>query len=236
MKFAFVQRHATDHAVKTLCRVLQVSKAGYYAWARRAPSARAAADGVLSAQIHVIHTTSRRTYGSPRVHAELKAQGHAHGVNRIARLMRRHAWRAKTTRRFCVTTDSTHAYPVAPNVVARQFAVASTRAVNTTWVGDITYLPTREGFLYLAIVLDLASRHVIGWAMRHTLEGAITYDALTMAIASRRPNRGLVYHSDRGSQPGLNRSSQQYWLVVIVGVRSALRQGCASSAFSAVVC
>ena len=200
MKFAFVQRHATEHAVKTLCRVLQVSKAGYYAWTQRAPSARAAADAVLSERIHVIHTASRRTYGSPRVHAELAAQGQAHGVNRIARLMRQHDWRAKTRRRRCVTTDSRHAHPIAPNVVDRQFAIAPTTAVDTTWVGDITYLPTREGFLYLAIVLDLASRHVIGWAMRHTLEGAITYDALMMAIARRRPGAGLVHHSDRGSQ------------------------------------
>ena len=162
MTFAFVQRHTTDHAVNTLCRVRQVSKADYHAWAQRAPSARAAADAVLSEQIPVIHAASRRTYGSPRIHAELAAQGQAHGGNRIARLMRRHDWRAKTRRRRCVTTDSRHAQLIAPNVV------------------------------------DLASRHVIGWAMRHTLEGAITYDARRRTGGGVRVRRQCSSTSKRG--------------------------------------
>ena len=154
----------------------------------------------MAEEIRSIHQTSRRTYGSPRVHEELKAQGKRHGEKRIARLMRDSGIRAKTRRRFRVTTDSRHGHPVAPNQLDRQFAVARGEAPNRVWVGDITYLPTREGWLYLAVVLDLGSRRVIGWAMRHTLDGALTRDALTMALISRQPGRGVLHHTDRGSQ------------------------------------
>jgi putative transposase len=200
MRFAFILAHAREHHVTTMCQVLQVSKAGYYAWTSRPRSERAAEDQQLAEAIKSIYKTSRRTYGSPRVHEELKAQGKRHGEKRIARLMRDAGIRAKTRRRFRVTTDSRHAHPIAPNQLDRQFAVAQVAAPNRVWVGDITYLPTREGWLYLAVVLDLGSRRVIGWAMRHTLDGALTRDALTMAMISRQPGRGVLHHTDRGSQ------------------------------------
>lgn len=203
MRFAFIQTHAGEHAIGTMCRVLRVSKAGYYAWGKRLPSARAAHDEQLAARITTIHQRSRRTYGSPRVHAELQAEGRHHGKKRVARLMRTQGLRAKTARRFRCTTDSSHGHPTAPNVLDRDFGVRDAggmRPINRVWVGDITYLATREGWLYLAVVLDLASRRVIGWAMRHTLDGALTRDALTMALAGRQPGRGVLHHTDRGSQ------------------------------------
>jgi transposase InsO family protein len=183
-----------------MCRVLEVKKAGYYAWVKRPPSERAMDDAHLAEAIKVIHDKSRRTYGSPRMVEALKAQGKRHSEKRVARIMREEGLRAKAPRYFQVTTDSKHAHPIAPNVLDRQFAVAPVAALDQVWVGDITYLTTREGWLYLAIVLDLASRRVIGWAMRHTLAGALTRDALTMAITGRHPAPGVLHHSDRGSQ------------------------------------
>lgn len=200
MRFAFIEGHTIEFHVTTMCRVLKVSKAGYYAWVHRPPSGRAAADEHLVEAIKVIHGTSRGTYGSPRVHEELKAQGKRHGEKRIARIMQEEGIRAKTPRRFRVTTDSNHPHPVAPNALDRQFAVEQVAAPDQVWVGDITYLTTREGWLYLAIVLDLASRRVIGWAMRHRLDGALTRDALTMALTGRQPAPGVLHHTDRGSQ------------------------------------
>ena len=200
MKFAFIAVHSPEFHVTTMCRVLAVSKAGYYAWVQRPPSTHIADDAALAEAIKSIHEKSRRTYGSPRVHEELKAQGRQHGEKRVARLMREEGLRAKTSRRFQTTTDSNHAYPIAPNTLDRQFAVDESPALDRVWVGDITYLTTREGWLYLAIVLDLASRRVIGWAMRHTLEGALTRDALAMALTGRRPAPGVLHHSDQGSQ------------------------------------
>ena len=200
MRFAFIETHAGEHVIVTMCRVLQVSKAGYYAWVKRPSSARAEQDAQLAEAIKTIHRKSRQTYGSPRVHEELKAEGKRHGEKRIARIMRDAGIRAKAPRRFRVTTESTHAHPVAPNVLDRQFGVAQVAAPDRVWVGDITYLWTRKGWLYLAVILDLASRRVIGWAMRHTLEGALTRDALTMALATRQPAPGVLHHTDRGSQ------------------------------------
>ena len=197
MKFAFIRAHRDAHAVATLCRALGVSKAGYYAWAKRAPSARATEDRALAAAIRGVHQESGRTYGSPRVRRELRDQGRRHGVKRVARVMRAEGLRAKTTRRFRVTTQSDHAHPVAPNVLARRFDEARPDRV---WVSDITYLRTREGWLYLAVVLDLATRAVVGWAMRHTLERGLTLDALDMAVRRRRPAPGGLHHADRGSQ------------------------------------
>lgn len=196
-RFRFVRGHASEYAVTTLCRVLEVSKAGYYAWVKRPQSRRGAEETALLTAIRAVHGESGRTYGSPRVHRELRAQGRRHGEKRIARLMHREGIRAKTVRRFRVTTRSDHPHPVAPNVLGRQFNEATPDGV---WVGDITYLSTREGWLYLAVVLDLATRRVIGWAMRHTLERGLTLDALGMAIERRRPAPGVLVHTDRGSQ------------------------------------
>jgi len=203
MRFAFVRAHAEQFAIVTMCRVLAVSTAGYYAWVKRAPSARAAADAVLTATIGDVFRRKRQRYGSPRIHAELTAQGRRLGTKRVARLMRAAGWRAKARRAFRSTTDSAHTLPVAPNVLDRQFAVAEVPPSPPgagAWVEDITYLPTREGWLYLAVILTLSSRRVIGWAMQHTLDARLTETALRMALRTHPPAPGLVHHSDRGSQ------------------------------------
>ena len=147
-----------------------------------------------------MHRKSRQTYGSPRVHEELKAEGIRCGRKRVARLMREEGLRAKKKRRYRRTTDSTHGHPIHPNHLKRNFSVAEVEDVDQVWVGDITYVPTREGWLYLAVVLDLKSRAVVGWAMKDTLETALASDALTMALGRRTPARGLLHHSDRGVQ------------------------------------
>ena len=200
MRYRFIEAYRTVHAVVTMCRVLGVSKAGYYAWRDRAPSARALANDRLAAEIRTVHRRSRRTYGSPRVHAELRAQGEAVNRKRVARLMRVQGIRATTRRKFRCTTDSRHGEPIAPNVLNRQFAVAQVAGRDRVWASDITYIPTREGWLYLAVVLDLGLRGVVGWAMRHTLERRLACDALEMALARRCPAAGVLHHSDRGSQ------------------------------------
>ena len=200
MRYAFIERHRGEHAVVTMCRALAVAKAGYYAWRGREPGARARANARLAVEIRAAHQKSRRTYGSPRVHAELRARGVVCSEKRVARVMRAEGIRAKPRRRFRVTTDSRHGEPVAPNVLGRRFDPETIAAPDRVWAGDITYVPTREGWLYLAVVLDLASRRVIGWSMRHTLERALTLDALAMALAQRWPEFGALHHSDRGSQ------------------------------------
>jgi transposase InsO family protein len=197
VRYAFIEVQRRAHAVSLLCRVLGVSKAGYYAWRFRVPSTRTHTNTELAGHIRAVHQRSRRTYGSPRMTEELRAQGVRCSENRVARLMRREGIRAKGRRRFRITTDSRHGHPIAPNVLARQFAVAR---IDRIWASDITYVPTQEGWLYLAVVLDLASRRVIGWAMRHTLDRGLTLDALRMALAHRRPSPGVLHHSDRGSQ------------------------------------
>jgi transposase InsO family protein len=198
MRYAFIEEHRVEFAIVTMCRVLTVSKAGYYAWRTRPPSARAIENQGLVAAMREIHTESLQSYGSPRMQPELVAQGHPCSENRVARLMRVHGVRAKCKRRFRVTTQSAHQAPVAPNLLDRQFAVAQIAGVNRVWVSDITYLWTREGWLYLAIVLDLRSRRIVGWAMRHTLEQELGLDALGMALTHRHPGTGLLHHSDRG--------------------------------------
>ena len=200
MRFTFIDAHRTEFKVTTMCRVLLVSKAGYYAWKDRPASARAVADVQLSLEIAVAHTRSRRTYGSPRIHRDLTDEGHRVGAKRVARLMKDRGLRGVAKRQFRRTTDSNHAHPIAPNVLDRQFAVTTTGAVDRIWASDITYLSTREGWLYLAVVLDLASRRVVGWSMRHTLERGLVLDALGMALVGRAPGAGLLHHSDRGSQ------------------------------------
>jgi putative transposase len=184
-----------------MCRVVGVSPAGFYAWRRRAPSAHAIADERLMLNIRVAHERSDETYGAPRVHRELRADGIRVGKKRVARLMRADGLAGQPPKRRGVrTTDSTHGYPVAPNGLGRQFDVNGLRALDRVWVSDLTYVPTRQGWLYLATVLDLASRRVVGWAMRETLDAELALDALQMAITARRPLVGLVLHTDRGSQ------------------------------------
>jgi putative transposase len=197
-RFRFIDAEKATYPIALLCRVLGVSRAGYYGWRRRPPSSRAAADAALSATIRAIHGASRGTYGAPRVRAEL---ADAHGVRcsrrRVARLMRGAGLAGCHHRRAVRTTRRDAAAAPAPDLVGRCFAAA---APDRLWTADITYLPTLAGFLYLAVVLDVFSRRVVGWAMAADLGARLVVDALEMALWTRRPAAGLVHHSDRGSQ------------------------------------
>ena len=188
--------HRAVHAVATMCRVLGVSPSGYYAWRQRAPSARTEADGALTAQIRAIHHESRETYGAPRVHAELTAQGVAVGRKRVARLMRHAGVRGVSRRKpFCTTRRDETARP-APDLVDRRFEA---EAPNRLWVADITYIPTGAGFLYLAVVLDVWSRRVVGWATASHLRTELVLHALELALGRRQPQH-VIHHSDQGCQ------------------------------------
>lgn len=180
-----------------MCEVLKVSRSGYYSWLHRSESKRSKTNRRLLSEIRMVHDRSRKRYGSPRVTAQLQAQGVGCGENRVARLMSENGICAKQRRKYRVTTDSRHEYPVAPNLLARQFTVDRPDAV---WVSDITYIWTSEGWLYLAGVVDLYSRMVVGWSMSHSITKQLTLDALNQAIGRRHPQPGLVHHSDRGSQ------------------------------------
>jgi putative transposase len=197
VKFAFVAAEKAAFPVTVLCRTLGVSRAGFYAAQGRPPAVREQADAALGVEVAAIHAESRTCYGSPRVHAELRARGHGVSRKRVARLMRQRGLAARRRRRYRVTTDSAHAHPVPGNLLARQFTAA---APNQVWVTDITYLWTDEGWLYLAVLLDLCSRFVVGWAVREHLGRQLALDALEMALARRRPGPGVLHHSDRGSQ------------------------------------
>ena len=200
MRYAVITRHRDEFTVRLMCRVLEVSPSGYYASCQRAPSWHALIDEVLMARVRIIHAESGATYGAPRVHRELQAEGLPASPKRVARLMRTEGLvaRPRKARRIC-TTDSNHDHPIAPNLLDRQFDVNGV-ALNRVWVADITYIPTREGVLYLATVLDLGSRRCVGWAMRETMEVELALSALRMAREARHPAPGLIVHSDRGSQ------------------------------------
>lgn len=181
-----------------MCQVLQVTRSAFYAWSRRTPSAQAKRRQELTNQIQVVHDDSRQIYGSPRVHAELQAQGIQCSENTVAKLMRQGGIRSKMRRRFVVrTTDSKHDHPVAPNTLDRQFEQTQTDAA---WAADITYIPTQEGWLYLAAIIDLCSRRIVGWATADHLRAELACQAFRQACQQRRPNRGLLHHSDRGVQ------------------------------------
>jgi transposase InsO family protein len=197
VRFAFIGAERAAFPVRLLCRTLQVSRAGFYAWHTRPPAPRTRADERLSLEIAAIHAESRQRYGSPRVHAELVDRGCRTSRKRVARLMRGRGLAARRRRRFRVTTHSRHPFPIAPNVLARQFERAGP---DQAWVTDITYIPTGEGWLYLAVIVDLCSRFAVGWAMSERVTADLTLAALGMALARRRPAAGLVHHSDRGSQ------------------------------------
>jgi transposase InsO family protein len=200
MRYAVITRHRDEFTVRLMCRVLEVSPAGYYASRQRPSSWHALIDEVLMARVRIIHAESGESYGAPRVHQELQAEGLPASPKRVARLMREEGLVARPRKVPRVrTTDSNHDDPIAPNLLARQFDVNGV-AVDRVWVADITYIPTREGFLYLAIVLDLGSRRCVGWAMRETMEVELALSALRMAREARHPAPGLIHHSDRGSQ------------------------------------
>lgn len=181
-----------------MCQVLDVSTSGYYAWKQQMPSPRALENQKLVLQIKVIHAENHQVYGSPRIYTELADQGVCCSEKRVARLMRQHGICAKQAlRRRVRTTDSNHDLPVAPNILDRQFTATKP---GQKWVGDITYIPTRQGWLYLAAIMDLYSRRIVGWAMDKTLASSLVQQALKMAVAGRCPKAGLLHHSDRGSQ------------------------------------
>lgn len=196
MKFAFIAAEKAHYPVDVLCDVLEVSRSGYYAWTKRSAPARAKADAHLAVTIAAVHRKSRSTYGSPRIYAELRARGMHVGRKRVERLMRAEGLRARQKRRFRRTTDAKHTLPIAPNLLERQFEA---KTLNEAWVTDVTYIPTDEGWMYLAAILDLCSRRVVGWAASATNDRALALEALTRALRSRHPALGLVHHSDRGS-------------------------------------
>lgn len=196
MKFAFITAEKVAFPIAALCRLLVVSPSGYYAAQGRPRSLHARRDERLAEQVTEVHLASKRRYGSPRVHAEIKATGARVGRKRVARLMREKKLAGRTRRRFRTTTDSKHDFPIAPNVLERDFTAI---APNRAWVTDITFLWTAQGWLYLAVILDLFSRRVVGWATSQNVDRHLALAALDAALARRRPTVGLVHHSDRGS-------------------------------------
>jgi transposase InsO family protein len=196
--YAVITAHRAEHTVRRMCAALGVSASGYYAAQRRASSPRAVEDARLGLVVRAVYHETRGRYGAPRVRQALRAVGLRVGQKRVARVMQAAGLVARPQRRCVRTTDAAGTVPV-PNHLARQFSVTGTAARDRVWVSDITYVPTPGRWLYLAVVLDLASRRVVGWAMRDSLEETLTLDALRMALAQRHPAPGLVHHSDRGS-------------------------------------
>jgi putative transposase len=199
-KFAFVAAERANHAVVTLCRIAGASVSGFYAWLRAIPAVQnqVEAEAALRGHIGRIFATRRRVYGSPRVHAELRREGRRHSRRRVARLMREMGLAARRGRRPRPrTTDSRHDLPVAPNLLEQRFAA---EWPDTVWLADLSYLPTDEGWLYLAAIKDMATRQIVGWSMADHLRAGLCVDALVMALQRYRPPEGLIHHSDRGVQ------------------------------------
>ena len=197
MRYAFIAAEKAFFPLVLLCSVLQVSRSGYYAWRHRKEPRRQAQDRRLGLEVEAIYIGCFQGYGSPRIHRELAARGVHVGKKRVERLMRERGLAARRPKRFRRTTDSNHQHPIASNLLERNFSVA---APNRAWVGDITYLWTAEGWLYLAVLLDLFSRRVVGWSLSPRLDLAVALAPLDHAIATRQPEAGLIVHHDRGSQ------------------------------------
>jgi putative transposase len=198
VKFSFIRENLLPFPIDAVCRALEVSRSGYYAWRKRPQSARERRREELAEKIKRVHDAHRRVYGSPRVHKALKARGESVCENTVAEIMKQRRIRPKTKRKFVPrTTDSRHSQPVAENILNRQFQASRP---NQKWATDITYIPTEQGWLYLAGVIDLCSRKIVGWSMADHLKSDLVADALKMAIARRQPQAGLLHHSDRGVQ------------------------------------
>ena len=197
MRFQFIKDHRNEFPVTRMCTVLNVSPSGYYVWRKRPVSKREMANRELYKKIKVVYNENHGVYGSPRIYRALKRRGVACSENRVARLMRLRGLQAKQTKRYKATTKRNKAHPVAPNLLKQDFVADWP---NQKWLTDITYIPTQEGWLYLAVVLDLFSRRIIGWAMSDRMTSDLTMDALKMAIRQRRPEISLIHHSDQGSQ------------------------------------
>jgi hypothetical protein len=227
-----------QYPVSVSCCVLEVSASGYFNWLRRPkdmagrPGGRHS-DEALLVHIRAIHAQVKGEYGWPRMHKELLARGIRVGKDRVRKLMQQHGIRARTKRKFVVTTDSRHSLPVAPDLVQRRF---TPEEPNQLWSGDITYIATDEGWLYLAAVIDLFSRQVVGWSLQPHMQTSLVKDALAMAWWRRRPPPGLIFHSDRGSQGGFNWSSQHRVTRQILGSRSALLPESSNPAFCVACC
>ena len=196
MRFAWIDAHRQLWPVTILCQTLRVSRSGFHAWLGRPRSTRSIADDQLSVKIVEVYERSRKTYGSPRVHADLRAEGTKVSENRIARLMRQRGIQARRRRKFKATTDSKHGYPIAPNILARKFNVDEQ---DRAWAGDVTAIWTSDGWLYLAHLLDLFSRRIVGWAVSSSNDTELALAALRSAVRRRNPKAGLVHHTDRGS-------------------------------------
>jgi transposase InsO family protein len=197
MRYEFIQRQAARFSVRRMCTVLEVSRGGFYDWLDRSSSQREQEDRRLTAHIRSIFREYRGCYGSPRIHLQLRRRGIHCSRKRVARLMRQEGLKARRRRRYRVTTQAAEGHAVAPNLLDRRFTVTSTDEV---WVGDLTYLWTSEGWLYLAALMDLCSRRIVGWAVSDTIDDDLTLRALDSALEHRRPGASLLHHSDRGSQ------------------------------------
>ena len=197
MKYRFVAAERASYPVRLLCKIVGVAASGFYAWLRRVPGRRQEYDRRVSERVRQIFQDSRQTYGSPRVHAELRAEGRRISRKRVARLMRESGLAAVVRRRFPRTTNSRHGHAVAPNLLEQDFAADRP---DTVWLADISYIPTGEGWLYLAAIKDLATREIVGWSMADHLRAELACDALLMATRRRQPPAGLIHHSDRGVQ------------------------------------
>ena len=197
MRYQFIREHREAFPVNRMCRVLEVGRSGFYAWLNRRESLRSCENRCLVVEIKAVHKKSRLTYGSPRVHADLKNKGYVIGRHRVARLMRENGVVSKHKRKFRATTHSKHNHPIAENKLQRRFSVSKP---GQCWVSDITYIPTREGWLYLAVTIDLFHRRVIGWAMDRWINRWLVMRALNMAIKNSTLKPGLIHHSDRGVQ------------------------------------
>jgi len=197
MKYQFIEQHNHEFAIVVMCKLLGVSESGFYAWRKRPVSQRHREDALLTQQIRQVFDRHQGRYGSPRIHRELHDQGNSISRKRVARLMREAELEARRKRRRVLTTKRDETHPVAPNLLNRDFTATEP---NTKWVTDITYIPTTTGWLYLAVILDLYSRAVVGWSMSSCCDEALAENALNMAVSRRRPKAGLVHHSDRGCQ------------------------------------
>lgn len=197
MRYAWIERHRDEYTIARMCQHLDVSRTGYLQWRKRAPSDRAIANAALDAQVAAIHAQARRSYGRPRIVRVLHANGVAVGHERVRQSLLRQALRPVYRKPYRVTTDSAHMKPVAANVLNRRFARWQ---INRAWLADLTYIRTDEGWLYLACILDLGSRRVVGWSLSERMKTQLVCDALTMAYWRRKPPAGLIMHSDRGVQ------------------------------------
>ncbi|WP_143710044.1 IS3 family transposase [Halothermothrix orenii] len=195
--YGFIRDHSDEFTVERMCQVLNVSRSGYYSWLSRKPGKRQLTNEKLKLKIDKIYWQNRGRYGSPRIHKQLKKDGYYYNIKRIERLMRVMGLKAIQKRKFKRTTNSDHNLPSKNNLLKRNFSVTQP---NKVWVSDITYIPTKEGWLYLSVVIDLYSRKVVGWSMDKHMTKRLVIDALEMAVLNRNPSRGLIFHSDRGSQ------------------------------------